>query len=97
MVGLQSRMSPVIVKLKSMIEEGKIGKVLSSSVIAIGGTNDRSNFPAGIKYFTDMNVGGNLVTIFIGHSKSLRNVSSWAAVLFVNSGLVCQDADVSDQ
>ena len=76
-MGLQSRMSPVIVKVKSMIEEGKIGKVLSSSVIAVGGTNDRSNISDHIKYFTDKSVGGNLVTIFIGHSESFRNVSGW--------------------
>ena len=71
MVGLQSRKSPVILKVKSMVEEGKIGNVLSSSVVSFGGTNDRTNFSAGIKYFTDRSVGGNLVTIYIGHSKLL--------------------------
>ncbi len=88
MVGLQSRMSPVILKLKSLVEQGKIGKVLSSSVVACGGTNDRSTIPASLKYFTDKRVGGNILTIFIGHSKSFQNVSSRAVKIHFRLGYV---------
>ena len=70
MVGLQCRESPIILKVKSLVEQGKIGKVLSSSIIAAGGTNDRNILPASLKYFTDKRVGGNILTIYIGHSKS---------------------------
>ena len=73
MVGLQGRESPVILKVKSLVEQGKIGKVLSSSVIAVGATNDRNTLPASLKYFTDKSVGGNVLTIYIGHSKSHIN------------------------
>ena len=86
MVGLQSLMSPVILKVKSLIEQGKIGRVLSSSVVACGGTNDRSTIPASLRYFTDKRVGGNLLTIFIGHSQSFRNVSNWAVVFYFCPG-----------
>ena len=47
-VGLQGRMSPVILKIKSLVEQGKIGKVLSSSVVVFGGTNDRHIVPASL-------------------------------------------------
>jgi predicted dehydrogenase len=78
MVGLQGRASPVILKVKSLIDQGKIGKVLSSSVNAIGGANDRNSIPASLKYFTDKSVGGNVLTVFIGHSRFLVGVCSWA-------------------
>ncbi len=78
MVGLQGRASPVILKVKSLIDQGKIGKVLSSSVNAIGGANDRNSIPASLKYFTDKSVGSNVLTVFIGHSRFLVGVCSWA-------------------
>lgn len=70
LIGLQCRESPIIAKLKSLLATGKIGKVLSSSVVASGGSRLRDSLPEGLKYFTDKEVGGNLVTIGYGHSKS---------------------------
>lgn len=68
MIGLQGELSPLILKIKSLIEhENKIGKVLSSSVIASGGTRTRDTLSEGLKYFTQKNVGGNMVTIGLGH------------------------------
>ena len=66
-VGLQGELSPVILKVKSMIEQdNKIGKVLSSSVVAAGGTRTRDGITEGLKYFTRRVVGGNIVTIGFG-------------------------------
>ncbi len=67
-IGLQGELSPMILKLKSLIEQqNKIGKVLSSSVIAAGGTRTRDRMVEGLKYFTRKDVGGNIVTIGFGH------------------------------
>ena len=67
-IGLQGELSPVILKVKSLIEqENKIGKVLSSSVNAAGGTRMRDSMIEGLKYFTRKAVGGNVVTIGFGH------------------------------
>lgn len=66
-VGLQGRVAPPVVKLRELLEEGVIGKVLSSEISGFGGTNDRSSLPPGLAYFTDRSVGGNVYTIGFGH------------------------------
>ena len=77
MVGLQGRTSPVLLRVKSLIESGKIGKLLSSSVVASGITRTRDNVPEGLRYFMDKKVGGNFVTIGMGHSKASLDLSSF--------------------
>ncbi|KAL5095455.1 hypothetical protein Trisim1_000230 [Trichoderma cf. simile WF8] len=67
LVGNQGREAPPIVKVKQLLEQGSIGKVLSSEVRAFGGTVDREALSPGLKYFTDRAVGGNVVTIGVGH------------------------------
>jgi len=69
MVGLQGRVSPVYLKAKDLIQSGKIGKVLSSSMTLSGGTNSRDSTGEGLAYFFDKSVGGNIISIFLGHSK----------------------------
>ncbi|KAK1585630.1 oxidoreductase family protein [Colletotrichum navitas] len=66
-VGVQGRFAPALLKVRSLLEEGRIGKVLSSEVRAAGGTLDREMFPPGLKYFTHREIGGNIVTIGFGH------------------------------
>ena len=67
-VGLQGELSPMILKVRSLIEQdNKIGKILSSSVVAAGGTKTRDEVMEGLKYFTQKVVGGNIVTIGFGH------------------------------
>ena len=79
MIGLQGQLSPILLKVKSLIDqEDKIGKVLSTSLIASGGTRSRDALPEGLKYFTQRDAGGNMVTIGIGHSEC-------SALLIVNS------------
>ena len=67
-IGLQGQLTPIVVKLKSLIDqENKIGKVLSSSILAFGGTRTRDSLIEGLRYFTQKEVGGNVVTIGLGH------------------------------
>lgn len=68
-VGLQGRLAPPVVTLQDVLRKGRIGEVLSSEVWATGGTNDREVLPVGLKYFTEKAVGGNIVTIGLGHCK----------------------------
>lgn len=75
-VGLQGRWAPVVLKLKEIIESGKLGKVLSSEVRGYGGTKDRVSMPVGLKYFGEWKVGGNPMTIQLAHSKSSTVVRS---------------------
>ncbi|TQV95627.1 oxidoreductase family protein [Cordyceps javanica] len=67
LVGHQGRFAPVMVKLKEVLESGRIGKVLSSDARAFGGTNSRESIGAGLGYFVDRTVGGNVFTIGFGH------------------------------
>ena len=70
MIGLQGHVSPMILKVKSLIEEGRIGKILSGSAVAIyGGSRTRDTLIEGLRYFTEKEVGGNPVTIGLGHGR----------------------------
>jgi predicted dehydrogenase len=70
MVGLQGRHSPVVKKAKEIIDSGKIGKILSSSIIALA---PRELFVWGpqIKdsssYTADSTRGATMLDIAIGH------------------------------
>ncbi|KAF5682530.1 transcription co-repressor GAL80 [Fusarium circinatum] len=66
-VGLQGRYAPPIKKLREIIREGRIGKVVSAELYASGGTNDREILPSNLEYFTQRAVGGNIFTIGLGH------------------------------
>jgi predicted dehydrogenase len=69
MLGLQGRVAPSVVKVKELIEQGVIGRVLSSTLQAntiYGGGNSMRE---GLAYFLDKKIGGNPVTIALGHSK----------------------------
>lgn len=66
-VGIQGRAAPVNVKLREILESGRIGKVLSSELFGFGGTNDRVLIPETLSYFGERAVGGNLYTINYGH------------------------------
>jgi len=69
MVGLQGRVSPIYLKVKDVIQSGKIGQVLSSSMTLNGGTISRDSIGEGLAYFFDKDVGGNIVSIYGGHSE----------------------------
>lgn len=69
MVGLQGRLAPVLLRLKGLVDEGSLGKVLSSDVRAYGGTNDREMMVSKLSYFADRKIGGNVFMINFAHSK----------------------------
>ena len=73
MISLQGRVSPIFLKVKALLQEDKIGKVLSSSLVASGGLGTHGSIREGLKYFFDKRVGGNFITIFFGHSESLNH------------------------
>lgn len=89
MIGLQGQIDPMILTLKSLIgQEGRLGKVLSSSVVAFGGTRTRDSLTEGLRYFTQKEVGGNIVTIGFGHmidyvESVLGELSSFTAKLTI--------------
>ncbi|KAB8231260.1 Gfo/Idh/MocA family protein [Aspergillus alliaceus] len=65
-VGLQGSFSPAIRKLRSVIESGRIGRVLSSTAAgALGNRIDAES--KNVRYFLDREVGGNPTTIHVGH------------------------------
>ncbi|RSM14432.1 hypothetical protein CDV31_005449 [Fusarium ambrosium] len=66
-VGLQGRLAPPIAKIHELLQQGRIGKILSSEIRASGGTNDRDILPSILDYFTRRAVGGNIYTIGLGH------------------------------
>ncbi|KAL2018415.1 hypothetical protein VTK56DRAFT_834 [Thermocarpiscus australiensis] len=66
-VGLQGVKAPVAVKVRELLEAGRIGKVVSSELRAFGGLNDREIAPEGLSYFMERKVGGNIFTIGFAH------------------------------
>lgn len=73
LVGLQGRWAKPVLKLRELLDGGRIGKVLSVDVKAYGGTKDREILPIGLKYFAERKVGGNPITIGFGHGE----LSGW--------------------
>ncbi|KAF1958127.1 NAD(P)-binding protein [Byssothecium circinans] len=66
-VGLQRRWIPVAQRIRELLKEGDLGKVLSSELRAYGGTVDREILPETLAYFADRKVGGNPIVIGFGH------------------------------
>lgn len=67
MVGLQGQLTPIITRIKDILDESSLGKVLSSEVRAYGGTNDREKAADGLRYFADRKIGGNIFMIGFAH------------------------------
>lgn len=66
-VGIQGAFSPIIRKMRSVIESGQIGRVLSSTITGSFGNNVDAE-SKNVRYFLDREVGGNPITIHVGHS-----------------------------
>ncbi|KAI6869618.1 hypothetical protein KC338_g2467 [Hortaea werneckii] len=66
-VGLQARVDPAIRKIRQLLEQEVIGKVLSSDLSAYSPASDRHEISDGLGYFLEKRVGGNPVTIMLGH------------------------------
>ncbi|KAI1469639.1 NAD(P)-binding protein [Daldinia caldariorum] len=67
-IGLQGRVSPIVLKLKEILKSGQIGRVLSSDIRAYGNLLPRDSLPEGLSYFADRKIGGNPITIAYGHT-----------------------------
>ncbi|KAJ2970773.1 hypothetical protein NQ176_g8025 [Zarea fungicola] len=67
LVGHQGRFAPVLLKVREVLESGRIGKVLSSDVRAFDTFTKRDALGAGAAYFADLTIGGNGLTITFGH------------------------------
>ena len=67
LVGLQGRWAPPVLKIKELLQSGAVGTLLSSEVQVYGGSKDREILPVGLKYFAELAVGGNPITIGLGH------------------------------
>ncbi|EAW21044.1 uncharacterized protein NFIA_062050 [Aspergillus fischeri NRRL 181] len=66
-VGLQASYSPVVRKLRQLVHEGAIGRILSSTLLVSCG-NEVAAESKNVRYFLDRTVGGNLMSIHVGHS-----------------------------
>jgi len=67
-VALQARASPVVRKVKEVIESGRVGKLLSS-VWTGAAFNGGGREMESMRYTQDKSVGGNVMTIHGGHSR----------------------------
>jgi hypothetical protein len=69
MFGSQGQAAPVVKVLQRIIADGKIGKVLSTSLSGCTGIAGGAAIPTGYKYIIQRKAGGNHATIFFLHSK----------------------------
>ncbi|KAI5250304.1 NAD(P)-binding protein [Aureobasidium subglaciale] len=68
MFGSQGQAAPVVKVLQKVIADGKIGKVLSTSLSGCTGIAGGAAIPTGYKYIVQRKAGGNHATIFFLHS-----------------------------
>lgn len=66
-VGVQGRAAPIVVKLKEIISSGQIGDVISSTVVISWSRFQTDTWADDVKYYLDMESGGNEFTITFGH------------------------------
>lgn len=66
-VDLQARQAPIVKKVKELVDGGVIGRVLSTTWTGAAGLGGASVVEA-FQYTMQREVGGNLVTIHLGHS-----------------------------
>lgn len=69
MVGLQARAGPVLKKVKSLISEGKIGEVVTSTAWGCASFLAVDAWMTGAEYYLDLSSGGNEFTINFGHCR----------------------------
>lgn len=90
-IGLQARFSPILQKLKHIVQSGRIGKIKCSTFIA----NESDFGPFGKKtvaYFADREVGGNIMTIHFGHTIQYITEGTHIHLPFVKS--LCKDVEL---
>ncbi|THV01883.1 NAD-binding Rossmann fold oxidoreductase [Dendrothele bispora CBS 962.96] len=102
MVGLQGWHSPAIKKIKEIIDSGKIGKVMSTSIIALVPREAHFWGPettASSSYILDPDQGATMLNIIIGHQLGpithilgdFTSVSTTSTTFYPTSTLVSDD------
>ena len=66
MIALPSRVNPFVNTIRRLVCNGKIGRVLSTTVFSCGGSVGAQD-PVRLKYLNEKEYSGNLVTIFFAH------------------------------
>lgn len=66
-VGVQARADPLVIKIKSIIASGQIGKVVNSSTWISSGVLAYSKWMESGEYFLEHKSGGTVFFIFFGH------------------------------
>ncbi|KAJ7739569.1 hypothetical protein B0H16DRAFT_1324855 [Mycena metata] len=66
-IGLQGQVAPLGKRLRGLLEEGRIGRVLSVEVRAAGAVPERDALPSTLEYFTKKEIGGNVFNIGFTH------------------------------
>ncbi|KAI0419248.1 oxidoreductase [Xylaria grammica] len=66
-VGVQARADPLVVKVKEIVESGRIGQVTNSSVWISSGVLPYGSWTEGAQYYLDFKSGGNNFFIYFGH------------------------------
>lgn len=69
MIGLQGRRAPLPRKVKEIIESGRIGKVLSTSIVGSAFNFGCDDLESIARLFNDKDKGGNMVTIHFSHGE----------------------------
>lgn len=85
-IGLQGVMSPVTRRVKQLVDEGAIGRVVSSSVVAFMPELAGPEVFESLDYLNDVETGGNMLVIPFGHlydsvSYALGELQSVSATL----------------
>jgi len=84
-VGLQGRKSTLIAKVKQLVDEGRVGRILSSTLVAVNG-NSGGQVPQKWRIFIDKNGGATNLTIHFAHfvdsvTRVLGEIASLNSVL----------------
>ncbi|KAJ7202280.1 oxidoreductase [Mycena pura] len=104
MVGLQGRYTPVVRKIKELVDGGRIGKVLSSSIIALAPReagfwgpriNERN------EYTLDKDSGATMLDIALGHELDIvthilgefASVNATSAIIYPTATLFSTSSD----
>jgi predicted dehydrogenase len=70
-VGLQARASPIVVKVRDLVQSGKLGKILSSTVVGSFSSFPNTVWLEGAEYYLDAQAGAGVFKIFFGHCEFL--------------------------
>lgn len=75
-VGVQRRYAPAVLKVQELLDAGAIGKVLNVQVNVHAGFVASGVWPIGLKYFAERAIGGNPITIIVGHCEFYLEITS---------------------